>query len=522
MTLRHLRVSQPSDADSWGSSEATYESFPNRDDSALTPRSARTAAIPTNQQNLHLWRKTTLLSLALISASLLGAVGAPSGTEAGRVVIAHAWLTSHLVLLAGGCLLHARWRMTHEPAMAWLATGFLVPSFQLVPLAMVRAIDPPPPWTDGVGAPLDLAATLVMLALVAFGVRKRPFPAALNPIGLAATLALPCAALALAASTAAPPPPAAVHTLAVLVVVLGGVAVFRLRWLSATHQVSLVVAVAGLTIAHDYHNVTDQTPTVPAVGQFVVAAISVVSAVGIVVLTLGLFRRALDRKAHRLAQLRARAEAAEESLRHDEELMHEVRATMAGISTAAQVLQGNRYVASPVTEQQLHEMLAVEVSRIQRLLSGREGAGPSRIDLDELLQPQVVAQRALGHDVRWDASGIAAHARRDNVTEAVHVLLTNATRYAAGAPVYVRTALWRGLVSIAVTDSGPGVPPDMRPVLFERGARETGSPGLGVGLYLAKNAVQADGGSLWLSDAQPGCGATFVISLPAAACGDHS
>ena len=103
--------------------------------------------------------------------------------------------------------------------------------------------------------------------------------------------------------------------------------------------------------------------------------------------------------------------------------------------------------------------------------------------------------------------------RADNLAEAIHVVLTNATRYAAGGPVYVHTSRWNGTARITITDSGPGVPRDLRSVIFERGAHEDRSPGLGVGLYIARNAVQADGGSISLLNSRPGCGAVFVITL---------
>jgi signal transduction histidine kinase len=465
--------------------------------------------------NLHMFRNASFLAIALICGSALSAVGAPDGAETAQVVIAHAWLTSHLTMLAGGCLLHGRWRLTREPAMAWLATGFLVPSLPLTYLAIVRLAEPAPAWTDGLRAPLDLTTSVAVLALIVLTVRKRRFPAPLNPIALAAPLSVAATGVAMVAADVVPPPNGLIHAFTVGVIAIGGVATYRLRWLRASHRAFLVVAVSGVAIAHDFHNVADRSSAVPLAYGYLFAALSVISAVVLVVLTLGLFRRSLDLKARRQAAYQARAEVAEARLRRDQELMHELRATMAGISTAAQVLHGSRYTASPVTEKQLGHMLDAEVRRVQRLLAGKNGI-PSCIDLDTLLADQVTAQRALGHDVRWQPSGLMASGRPDKVAEAVHVLLTNAARYAAGAPVHIVTAIAEDVVRIAITDSGPGVSPDILPVLFERGTHEPSSPGLGVGLYLAKKAVQADGGSISLRDPRPGSGATFVIGLPIA------
>jgi signal transduction histidine kinase len=465
-----------------------------------------------------MWRDAWILSALLLGLAFLGTVQAPQDADTGRLVFANAWLTSHLVLLAGGCLLHARWRTTGEPAMGWLAAVFLVPTFPLVPVALLRMTEQPPAWTDSVREPFDLLAALPTLAMAVLAVRKAPFPRALNPIGLASAVGLTCLAGALAAAILAPAPPgAATHVASVIAVSVGGVMVCRLRWLRRLHRAFLALAAGGVAAAHDFHAVTTGPAAVPDDVEFLAAGITVVSASALVVLTLGLFRRALDLKARRAAEYQARAETAEEALRREEELLHEVRATMAGISTATYVLHGRIPMQRQVSEHHLRSMLDTEVARVQRLLRGEASGPPLRIELDELLLPQVVAQRTLGHDVRWEPAGIAAFGHADKLAEAVHVVLTNATRYAAGGLVEVRTDRRDGMVTITVTDSGPGVSPEMRGALFDRGAHDERSPGLGVGLYLAQRSVREDGGSIRLQDSpQPGTGATLVISLRAA------
>jgi signal transduction histidine kinase len=99
-------------------------------------------------------------------------------------------------------------------------------------------------------------------------------------------------------------------------------------------------------------------------------------------------------------------------------------------------------------------------------------------------------------------------------------LLTNALKYSApGTPVTVALARRDGQVVTAVSDQGPGIPPDELPHLFERyyRARETRErkEGLGLGLYITKGLVEAHGGRLWV-ESQVGKGSTFSFSLPAA------
>jgi signal transduction histidine kinase len=72
--------------------------------------------------------------------------------------------------------------------------------------------------------------------------------------------------------------------------------------------------------------------------------------------------------------------------------------------------------------------------------------------------------------------------------------------------------------TIRVTDAGPGVPADRREMVFERfwrGAKKS-APGAGLGLAIAKLAVETMGGRIWIEDA-PGGGACFAIRMEAAA-----
>jgi signal transduction histidine kinase len=79
-----------------------------------------------------------------------------------------------------------------------------------------------------------------------------------------------------------------------------------------------------------------------------------------------------------------------------------------------------------------------------------------------------------------------------------------------------------GLAVVAVEDSGPGVPPAERERIFERftqldsGATRLAS-GVGLGLYIARQLANAQGGELLLADpTPPGQGARFELRLPMA------
>ncbi len=86
-----------------------------------------------------------------------------------------------------------------------------------------------------------------------------------------------------------------------------------------------------------------------------------------------------------------------------------------------------------------------------------------------------------------------------------------------------RTEIVRGeeRLTLAVTDSGIGITPEMLPRVFDLFA-QNGDPsrlnsGLGLGLALSKRLVEMHGGSIEARSGGPGCGSTFTVQLPLAA-----
>jgi signal transduction histidine kinase len=106
----------------------------------------------------------------------------------------------------------------------------------------------------------------------------------------------------------------------------------------------------------------------------------------------------------------------------------------------------------------------------------------------------------------------------DRLRQVLSNLIDNAVKYSPdGEPVEVRARTENGSVVVDVSDHGPGIPPDERPLIFEKFGRAPSGgakPGTGLGLYIARSIAEAHGGSLEVADA-PGRGATFTLALPA-------
>lgn len=155
----------------------------------------------------------------------------------------------------------------------------------------------------------------------------------------------------------------------------------------------------------------------------------------------------------------------------------------------------------------------------------------SRIDQGIFaVQPQMVELRALLAPIVELLGGAEEHVDFQSSEETMiegdpvrlqqvfENLISNALRFSP-PNVPVRVGLSRmeqddaGWARITVRDSGPGIPPDLQAVLFDRYALNHRVYGLGLGLYLARGIVQAHGGSLHV-ESTPGDGATFTVLLP--------
>jgi signal transduction histidine kinase len=110
---------------------------------------------------------------------------------------------------------------------------------------------------------------------------------------------------------------------------------------------------------------------------------------------------------------------------------------------------------------------------------------------------------------------------RERLAQALQKLLDNAIKLSpASAPVSILAERHGGLVRIAVTDRGPGIPEEFRQFVFQKFVQVDAADiryraGTGMGLSLARAIVERLGGSLdYVSGAKQGT--TFYLDLPEA------
>ncbi|MBB3044084.1 sensor histidine kinase [Nocardioides soli] len=141
-----------------------------------------------------------------------------------------------------------------------------------------------------------------------------------------------------------------------------------------------------------------------------------------------------------------------------------------------------------------------------------------QVDLDGLTNDLVAKARGLG-DRDWVVDEVAEAkvvADEQRLTQAVLQLADNAVKHTrAGDTIAIGSVATPTQVRIWVRDTGPGVPPEDRELVFERFGRSAvppGDEGFGLGLSIVGAIVRAHGGTVAVEDADPP-GARFVVTL---------
>lgn len=98
-------------------------------------------------------------------------------------------------------------------------------------------------------------------------------------------------------------------------------------------------------------------------------------------------------------------------------------------------------------------------------------------------------------------------------------LIDNAIKYTQKGSVSVNVSKAENKARIAITDSGVGIAPDEIGGLFEkfkraRGANKVNTTGTGLGLYVAKQLTEGNGGTVRAESAGSGLGSTFIVEFP--------
>jgi PAS domain S-box-containing protein len=165
----------------------------------------------------------------------------------------------------------------------------------------------------------------------------------------------------------------------------------------------------------------------------------------------------------------------------------------------------------------------LEVSRLQ--------AGGIRLELTDWALPPLaeqVVERFAGQagerfsfELRFPDDFPAVHADYERTREVLENLISNAVKYSPdGGTIRIMGRATADRAIVSVSDQGIGIPPEEQGKLFRRFYRVDNrlrreTQGAGLGLFLARAIVEAQGGQIWVESA-PGRGSRFSFTVPLA------
>jgi PAS domain S-box-containing protein len=209
---------------------------------------------------------------------------------------------------------------------------------------------------------------------------------------------------------------------------------------------------------------------------------------------------------------------------------HDLRGPLSAIDLSASLIQES-HLDDPETRKKLG-IISRSTTRMQRMIGdlldlARIQSGTLTLErraheAAEVLSASLESfellarQKSITIVVDSDLGALRVSCDRERIEQVFANLLDNALKYCqTGDTITVRGTREGDRVRCEVEDTGPGIPADVFPHIFEPywSARDHAKEGLGLGLYICKAIVDAHGGELW-AESRPGRGALFVVRLP--------
>ena len=158
---------------------------------------------------------------------------------------------------------------------------------------------------------------------------------------------------------------------------------------------------------------------------------------------------------------------------------------------------------------------------ISRITAGRLDLDLEPVDLCAVVREGAARAREdssrAGCEIRLDADGpCMGRWDRLRIEQVVTNLLSNAVKYGAGRPIEIAVGGDEVLARLTIRDHGIGIPPEHQARIFERFERAVSDRhygGLGLGLWIVRQIVDALGGSI-IVESESGKGSVFTVNLP--------
>jgi signal transduction histidine kinase len=167
--------------------------------------------------------------------------------------------------------------------------------------------------------------------------------------------------------------------------------------------------------------------------------------------------------------------------------------------------------------------LAEDILDVTRIESDTFRLTIERINLYDLISNAVEEYRKNIQLVYTDlvinyesaVQNISVNGDRLRLGQVLFILLDNAGKFTKSGSILVTSQIKSNTVQIVVKDDGPGIDPEILPQLFSKFVTKS-DRGTGLGLFIAKNIIEAHGGIIWAENSVQHQGAIFLFTVPLA------
>jgi PAS domain S-box-containing protein len=166
------------------------------------------------------------------------------------------------------------------------------------------------------------------------------------------------------------------------------------------------------------------------------------------------------------------------------------------------------------------ETLIDDLLDISRIQAGKQEYVYKKVKLSELISESVDSLNLADHQLVIDTppGEIMINVDRQKMTQVMVNLLSNAEKYSPkGTKIEIHAQVLGSNLQLSVRDQGSGIPASELTRIFNQFYRtphnSSSAKGMGLGLYIAKEIVDAHFGKIWV-ESEVGKGSTFHISIP--------
>lgn len=243
-------------------------------------------------------------------------------------------------------------------------------------------------------------------------------------------------------------------------------------------------------------------------------------------------------RAELLRRERQAREEAEDASRLKEEFLatvsHELRTPLNAVVGWSRLLRGGQLDpdgaahAIEIIERNalMQKQIVEDLLDVSRIITGKLRINTQPVDLLLVIHAAIDAIRPAAEakeiEIRthFNAPGAIVKADVERLQQVFWNLLANAVKFTpARGTIDVHLQQREALAEVRIEDSGPGVPPDFLPRIFERFSQADGSStrkhgGLGLGLAIVRHLIELHGGTVSASNRAENGGAVLTVLLP--------